>query len=1106
MSVVAAVPAKEWLVTFRILRRVGGAKIPDGRPLFGYHVTGDEYSELAQVLTEGFADRHSPIQRSYWYACFCLYVAESFRRNYDASEGGWSWNGFERALGISLTPSQRSEAVEEGLVKYWGRPIRRRTAGRDILGSLFSEGGLPWKLVQHDHHGFGRAVRAGLKNFYENRDAGRSTAEFLGDYLASLPQSFRNTETRQLLAGIVEQLVALVENHPITDEEDPASYLDKHEEAWRHGFPIPLGEENGKRLVNDWLRRADRSRGERQQKAKAQPSIACRHWLDPDHFYSQALITEITLSKTLCFTVNPSSLRSTRLELGFYEGETLLHKAGALYGQLIGEGEEGLKLSVNFPRQYYRLSRRQYSLPLKLAFLANGQEIYAETIAESAVAFSEVPLLFERDDQGWVLSGDGSCRFAAEEALLWVPLTAELEGEGAIYQHQDSHGRWLTVTNSIQVRLGEELYRFSPGMPGSKTGAVQLKGRVMLDKSLPGSVYRGWPQLTLDTITSKSTAYSRYINGKRVVSESAPDRYGAFRYKVANSEGETILLRRFGVLPEDITLSSFPAYARTPAQVRVKTSANLQVRVSGEGIDPCKGEFNNGAITAPLEYRGANPPAKFRLSLCSDGEAPVELELDFPFEGVRFISASGEEDTPTELLLEELLGSQLVLTNGAMGQQVFNIQLQLAGSGAQIHRYYSVVACDRPVALSLFAFTNDIRQILGATGDQDSYIRFSIDSQQPLMRFDIRRFNGRLEREGHDSFRLQGARATRVGEPRKAEIMLLSDPAMKPIELEETTTCGVGMGAFELPAKIKSDGPWLIYPKPGAADQFRPVLVPRNQVDTQERDIHSLHAAAKAFHPRDNPAVIDSQIQRMAEDLSHSGWSYLEELLENFDHLPLSTFEAWKALARNLRTLALATLRLNLDEAKALRFQEELSIIWEYIPLSTWRTCYQGYSNWIKRSGVPQTVVDTILTQRSQILESLISGYREVLPYIQGGGCGDLKRVATGELLRHFFQELRRNHTEVDSWPNYLGSSLRRWVLAKQVDSQLYDYSNTHETNALAYLPVFLGYVTAGLAKPEDLEVSPDFMKFAIRAIADFDRQGWFIPAHASVTTYLMTE
>ena len=59
-------------------------------------------------------------------------------------------------------------------------------------------------------------------------------------------------------------------------------------------------------------------------------------------------------------------------------------------------------------------------------------------------------------------------------------------------------------------------------------------------------------------------------------------------------------------------------------------------------------------------------------------------------------------------------------------------------------------------------------------------------------------------------------------------------------------------------------------------------------------------------------------------------------------------------------------------------------------------------------------------------------------------------------------------------------------------------------TKAVSYLPIFLAYVTAGKATLNDLPVPMAYLKFAIRLVSDFDRQGWFAPTHALMVSYLL--
>ena len=144
-------PLRAWLAEFLLIR--GFFTGPTGRPLYSYQVSSDEFAKLRELLRVNRSLALHPVQSEYWARGFCLFVAECYRREYDASVGGWSWRGFEQTLECSFSMPQRIELVTTGLERYWKRPIRRRPSGRDWLGSLFLEGGLPWLLVQSETHG-----------------------------------------------------------------------------------------------------------------------------------------------------------------------------------------------------------------------------------------------------------------------------------------------------------------------------------------------------------------------------------------------------------------------------------------------------------------------------------------------------------------------------------------------------------------------------------------------------------------------------------------------------------------------------------------------------------------------------------------------------------------------------------------------------------------------------------------------------------------------------------------------------------------------------------------------------------------------------------------
>src|SRR5690606_5774682 len=133
--------SKAWLSELLFTRELFQG--PTGLPLYSYQVTEEEYLSLCKLLKTNRAYAFNPIHSTYWAACFCLYVAETFRREYDASEGGWKWDIFEKRISCEFSHIERGKLVEHGLERYWKRPIRQRERGRDLLGSLFAEGGLP---------------------------------------------------------------------------------------------------------------------------------------------------------------------------------------------------------------------------------------------------------------------------------------------------------------------------------------------------------------------------------------------------------------------------------------------------------------------------------------------------------------------------------------------------------------------------------------------------------------------------------------------------------------------------------------------------------------------------------------------------------------------------------------------------------------------------------------------------------------------------------------------------------------------------------------------------------------------------------------------------
>ena len=1083
-------PAKAWLTEFLFTRAL--FKGPSGLPLYSYHVTEDEYAGLTALLKRALTT-DSPAQEVYVAACFCLFVSENYRRHYD---GNWSWQGPESRIGVTLSAQQHAQLTGKGL-GYWKREVRAREQGRDWLGTLFTEGGLPWPLLSSESHGFGRAVRRGIKHFHRTEGHRRTTADLLADFEDGLPLSFRNLETRTLLAGIVDQLMALVERYPIKDETDPAAYLDRVDPHWHQAFPIPLDETNARHLLNEWLRDAGIKRQERKDALAKAKAFTCEH-IQQGQLPNWTVLTEITLPSDTVLPISPSSLQNTRLELAYFEGESLLERGPAVYAQL---AEQGVK--IRFANVQVSLRRRCLDKAVSLRVMESGIIVHTFFFENSTLEYQNVPLVFECRAERWHLVATSSCKLISTKVRIRVPERFEVSHsmqESPPVIEDPEGGQWIEATGNLALKDESERYEILLAQHGADVAPLMLTGVYALFECSPSTVYLGWPTLVIP----EGRSYQRdeiieYANGERLDRRNTPV-FGLINYTVRSRKGETLLRRRFGVLPRGFELSLIPAFGRRPARLLVKNVEVLALQIIGEGLvcTPSEGGYQ-------MDLSTQRCPQAFTLQVGPPSE-PVEIRLPFPYQGARLLDVNDQPVSVKALNLAELVGHRLQLSSGLLQGQMFYLQFELiCREQSRPKRIYAIRVGQMPMVLNLFSYIADLQTMLAAVDEQDAYVHLTIETEQLLMQLDIRRYGGRVLMEEAKAFYICGVDGTNILDGARAEAMLLSDPKLSPLQLIEKTSQGVGTGCFVIPQPLLVDGPWLIYPGKKSPIQFRPQLyLPASMSTLGDVQVRSLHHAAQVFHPIHRPEVIEEQISAMACDFGHSGWQYLADLKRQYAHLPLSSFEAWKALARNPQALGLAIFRLEMDEAFCARIADELALMWETIPLSMWAHAYQIFAEGIRLTGLPAELVDRLVKDRAIVLRYIVSGFDYVGNYLGTGDCTELKRLPAEDILPMWYQDLRRLHAANSDWPNVLGEELANWVENQQLPLRVKAMSLVTYTNAVTYLPIFMAYVTAGKASVNDLGIPTAYFKFAARWLADFDRHGWFNPVHALTVSYLL--
>lgn len=1081
-----------WLTHFLFVRRPPHA---DGRPLYAYRVSEPEYLELQEALRLDRNAWQEPVHRTHWAACYAIYVSESYRRKYDP-EIGWTWAAFEEPLGLRIPVGDRSELVRLGM-NYWQRPIRRFEGGNhDYLGSLFAEGGLPWTLLSSGHV-FGRAVRSSVRHFEHDRESGRAATARIAEAMPGFPQSFRTEEVCLLLAGIVSQLTTIVARCRLRDGDDPLAVLDRDLPTWRDDFPIPLDDTNANQLLRDWLDEAKRAREDWGRRQLDRPS-ACTHRLAGSSVDLRSLVSIVDIQREIRFAQPPMGLSSTRLELACYEGDRQAQRVGVAYAEI----EDGA-VRIKTPKARIELRRSNVELPLTLKVLASGATIHTLEIPGSAIDAEVSPSIFElRDDVWWYLSSV-TCHSQSQRVRIRLPADWQVVSGSCEDVQSDETARWIDATSRLTFAAGEE--EVCVDFSEANATVYLLAGTAHLANARPYETFLGWPRLVCEGGDGDSLQLLHFVNGQQRTALGGGRDFGSIRYQVRTPSGLTVFRKRFGLLPADFRIRRIPARADKPARLSVSSKEPLLLTVcvgasqaiswnhAGESSQdlPDAAHLGHSGITLAVRSR-SNPD-------------PLTLQFPFPFVGVQVTDADGKRVQPGTLTLEDLLGMEAVLFSGPGGATTFRIVLQLAsGNGGSPQQYSSIRVAEEPVAVQLNSFTEDVAMLLGVTSDQDAQVRMSFDSNgTEHLVFRVGRYKhvAVLGDDGTDVFiTAMGAKAPLDGAAIAA--MCIPEPGAGMIPLREVHSQEVALGRFHIPEILQSDGPWILCAPAGAPISFRPLFVLGNPHGSQDEPAGSFATAIRQFHPLKRPELIDEQAAQMAADASHAGWEYLRKLRDEWSHLPLSVFEAWKAVASNPRTLVQAVLRLELTVEFCQRVESELAVIWEAVPLQAWRDALEVNGAWLSSLGLPQSLLDQLRDSGIRRFKQLWPGFEYMEDYLHGR---PLRMFPFEQTMPVWHMALCRQQAQNDHWPTQCGRELRTWALQQPLPDLLKNLPGHSFMNSVTFLPMFLGSVSAGKSPLELPGVPTRLLKHAVRHVANFDRQ-WFAPAHALMTSHFAQE
>ena len=250
VGVVGLRPVRDWLRTFLAARNLPS---PDGRALYRYRMTDDEYTAAKNILRQlAEAGRLAePDERA--GALFLAYCAEWFRR--ESVSTFLKWDELAPDL-FPLVPYTSKQQLATMGLKHWGRQLRRSGRTREFLLSVALEGGFPVRILAEGARGWLKAyLRAIMRRAIAWRvDTPDEILAIANEERGRMRKSYQHDDFVALCSELVDKLLELRQKAETetAGEIRNSALLDTKYPGWRDELPIYVPTED-EALVTELL-------------------------------------------------------------------------------------------------------------------------------------------------------------------------------------------------------------------------------------------------------------------------------------------------------------------------------------------------------------------------------------------------------------------------------------------------------------------------------------------------------------------------------------------------------------------------------------------------------------------------------------------------------------------------------------------------------------------------------------------------------------------------------------------------------------------------------------------------------------------------------------
>ncbi|HNC21692.1 STY4851/ECs_5259 family protein [Accumulibacter sp.] len=826
--------------------------------------------------------------------------------------------------GIGANPdewnqAQRSECVTRGLQDWRLSP--RADGGLRYLGSVAVQGGLPLRLLVEARGGIGQVLGRVLQ-LAGSRATQPDLLTWVDSLQGLLPRTYRQSTIFALLADVAWSILDLKEKARLTSGANAVRQLDQAIPNWRDRFPLPIDDTQVRGLIEQLVRDVAAVRVERQTICLP---VARRIESEANHGWM--LQSRLDLPETLAAAPLASLFGIAPEELPRMAELTLTvagHEQSTALRRLAGSDS-------------YRVERRPWGVSDRLAGeehvlrlrAANGR-LWSATAAKGDAFEADLPWIFSVEDGVFLRQGSGSV--PVREAWLLLPAGWSVDPQAnseATAQGQCLDRNVWRIRGQVHAQKTSEFsYRIRTGQANAGEDILVWQGeRYWLDFQIPSVAFKGRPKL----VEAGESGARHPVNGEPQFSAQVGP--VTTRYPATGTIQHS---SRLLLLPQGATLTLDCCDSRS-GTIRLENWQAMHARVLAPDVHADL-RRNSQAVLLHLAMRpGARTPEKVDIEVTWP-QATAKLRVPFPAKGVRAFDGDGRELKPNDLLAaHRLTGVRLHVLAGD-----HNIGLDFSlGKYKRVHKLRPA-----PGALSLEIrlqdYATDIQHLLSSDDKPDAQVRVTVrPSGATSFPLCLARYAAKLDKNDTEiSLDNVAVLSPEAISHLPVMALRLERPGDEAIRLEPQTSQGVATGVWEFAPATREPGSWLIYPGEEAALPFRPTLW------TVKGEIHTDSPLARAIGSADQAAreaALDQTIQVMASNFLAPCWLELDRLAVQIGHLPLTTLDVWRRLARSPQGMAALALRFASLPAGFLdHVDQELPFAWETVPASAWRQA-MGY-------------------------------------------------------------------------------------------------------------------------------------------------------------------